>query len=134
MEIANICLISRHYIKNNPASGKNELNSSVYRVLGRVHLFQVSDAGIYCRSITELNTFNALHKITNSNHAIKFWIPPEDESVGAIIEIDGCRKKILLLFRSGNNNALSYNPDLYVPFVVDNSVLVTEQILYTLVR
>ena len=131
---ANTFLAGFQYIKNNPASGKNELNSSVYRVLGRVHLFQVSDAGIYCRSITELNTFNALHKITNSNHAIKFWIPPEDESVGAIIEIDGCRKKILLLFRSGNNNALSYNPDLYVPFVVDNSVLVTEQILYTLVR
>ena len=131
---ANTFLSGFQYIKNNAASGKNKSNSNVYRVLGRVHLFQVSDAGIYCRSMTELNTFNALHRITSSNNAIKFWIPPEDESVGAIIEIDGCRKKILLLFRSGNSNALSYNPDLYVPFVVDNSVTVTEKILYTLVR
>ena len=63
-----------------------------------IHLFQISDIGVYCRSITELNTFNALHRITKSNKAIKFWIPPEDESVGAIIEIDGYRKKYCFCF------------------------------------
>lgn len=82
----------------------------------------------------ELNTFNALHRITRSNHAIKFWIPPEDERVGAIIEVDGYCKKILLLFRSKNSETLSYNSDLYVPFVIDNSVSITEKKLYGLVR
>ena len=97
-------------------------------------MFQVSDIGVYCRSITELNTFNALHRITKMNNAVRFWIPPEDESVGAIIEIDGHRKKILLLFHSKSSEKLSYNPDLYVPCVVDSSVPITEKNLYALVR
>lgn len=111
---------------------KNKSNNNTYRVLGRIHLFQVSDAGVYCRSITELNIFNALHRIAKSNSAVKFWIPPEDEKVGAIIEIDGYRKKILLLFRSKSSEYLSYNPDLYVPLVVDNTTIITEKRLYQL--
>lgn len=125
---SNTFLAGFQYIK------KNKSNNNTYRVLGRVHLFQVSDIGVYCRSITELNTFNALHKIIKSNNAVRFWVPPEDESVGAIIEINGHRKKILLLFRSKSSEKLSYNPDLYVPFVVDSSVPITEKELYALVR
>lgn len=125
---SNTVLAGFQYIK------KNKSNNNIYRVLGRIHLFQVSDVGVYCRSITELNTFNALHRITKSNKAIKFWIPPEDESVGAIIEIEGYRKKILLLFRSKSSEKLSYNPDLYVPFVVDSSRPIIEKHLYTLVQ
>lgn len=125
---SNTFLAGFQYIK------KNKSNNNTYRVLGRVHLFQVSDIGVYCRSITELNTFNALHRITKSNNVVKFWIPPEDESVGAIIEIDGHRKKILLLFRSKSSEKLSYNPDLYVSFVVDSSVPIIEKELYALVR
>ena len=131
---SNTFLAGFQYIKSCKAHGKNGSGSNTYRVLGRVHLFQVSDAGVYCRSIMELNTFNALHRITRSNHAIKFWIPPEDERVGAIIEVDGYCKKILLLFRSKNSETLSYNSDLYVPFVIDNSVSITEKKLYGLVR
>ena len=125
---SNTFLAGFQYIK------KNKSNNNTYRVLGRVHLFQVSDIGVYCRSITELNTFNALHKIIKSNNAVRFWVPPEDESVGAIIEINGHRKKILLLFRSKSSEKLSYNPDLYVPFVVDSSVPIIEKELYALVR
>lgn len=125
---SNTFLAGFQYIK------KNKSNNNTYRVLGRVHLFQVSDIGVYCRSITELNTFNALHRITKRNNAVRFWVPPEDESVGAIIEINGHRKKILLLFRSKSSEKLSYNPDLYVPFVVDSSVPIIEKELYALVR
>ncbi len=131
---SNTFLAGFQYIRNCTVPWKNKSNNNTYRVLGRMHLFQVSDIGVYCRSITELNTFNALHRITKMNNAIKFWIPPEDESVGAIIEIDGHRKKILLLFRSKSSEKLSYNPDLYVPCVVDSSVPITEKNLYALVR
>ena len=130
---SNTVLAGFQYIRNSAVPRKNKSNNNIYRVLGRIHLFQISDVGVYCRSITELNTFNALHRIAKSNKAIKFWIPPEDESVGAIIEIDGYRKKILLLFRSKSSEKLSYNPDLYVPFVVDSSMPIIEKHLYTLV-
>ncbi|MDE6913706.1 MAG: hypothetical protein K2P35_08435 [Lachnospiraceae bacterium] len=125
---ANTVLAGFQYIK------KNKSNNNTYRVLGRIHLFQVSDVGVYCRSITELNVFNALHRITKKNSVVKFWIPPEDVSVGAIIEIDGYHKKILLLFRSKSSEKISYNPDLYVPLVVDSSTIITEQRLYQLMQ
>lgn len=125
---ANTIMAGFQYIK------KNKSNNNTYRVLGRIHLFQISDVGVYCRSITELSTFNALHRITKSDHAVKFWIPPEDESVGAVIEIDGYRKKILLLFRTKSSEKVSYNPDLYVPYVVDSATLITRQNLYALVQ
>lgn len=71
---------------------KNKANSA-YKVMGRVHLFQVSDIGLYCRTMTECNVFNELHRIVKEDDNIRFWIPPEDENVGAIIGIKGKEKK-----------------------------------------
>lgn len=77
---------------------KKRKGGHAYKVLGRVHLFRTSDIGLYCRSMMEVKAFNELHAIVKDDQNIKFWIPPEDENIGAIISINGFKKKILLLF------------------------------------
>jgi len=101
-----------------------------YKVLGRIHLFQVSDIGIYCRSMTEVAAFNSLQRIAEQNKNIRYWIPPEDPEVGAIVEVDGKDKKILVLFKSKKSEQVTYDSTMYVPFVVDSETLITEELLY----
>ena len=105
-----------------------------YRIIGRVHLFQVSDLGIYSRSLTEVKTFNCLQNISETNKDIKFWIPPEDESVGAIVEVVGKARKIIIYFRNKKDEVVTYDKDLYVPLVVDGNTEITEELLYELVK
>ncbi len=114
------------YLKRNKG-GRN------YKVMGRVHLFQVSDLGIYCRSMIEVETFNCLQKISKNNKDIRYWIPPEDESIGAIIEIIGRKKKILILFRNKKDECITYDRTMYEPLVVDSNTVITETYLYELV-
>lgn len=111
---------------------KKTNNDKPDRVMGRVHLFQVSDYGLYCRNMVEVNAFNKLHKIVNDNSNIRFWIPPEDENMGAIIEIKGKTKKILLIFHSKKSRYVSYDSSLYVPFIVDSNTEITPETLYKL--
>ena len=82
--------------------------------------------------MTEYSTFNTLHKITRNNNQIRFWVPPEDESVGGIIEVAGKEKKILLLFKSKKSEEISFNPDMYVPLIVDANNPITEQKIYSM--
>lgn len=105
-----------------------------YRILGRIHLFQISGTGIYSRSLVEMNTYNRLTEITRENPDIRFYIPPEDADIGAVIEIKGYSKKILLLFRLSRNEEFSYNTSLYVPVVVDDAGSVTGEMLYELLK
>lgn len=111
---------------------KRSRKSPVYRVLGRIHIFQVSNVGVYCRSLTEVDTFNSLYNIANEDRKIKFWIPPEDEDVGAIIQIERYKKKILLLFKSRKKKHIEVDTNLYEPFVVEEGVPLTKEILYSL--
>lgn len=111
---------------------KNKANSA-YKVMGRVHLFQVSDIGLYCRTMTECNVFNELHRIVKEDDNIRFWIPPEDENVGAIIGIKGKEKKILLIFKGKKSERVSYDPEIYVPLVVDNATVISKEMLYDIV-
>lgn len=111
---------------------KKTKHGRTYKVMGRIHLFQISDIGIYCRSMTELLTFNCLQTITEENSDIRYWIPPEDPSVGAIVAIRGMQKKILLLFRTGKDEPVTYDSSMYVPYVVDSNTNVTAEKLYDL--
>lgn len=105
-----------------------------YKVMGRIHMFQISSIGLYCRNMVEVNTFNDLQYITEKNTGIKYWIPPEDDSIGAIISIQGKIKKILVIFRRKKEERVVYDTSAYVPLVVDNNTNITEKLLYDLVE
>lgn len=111
--------------------GKGKSN---YRILGRVHLFQVSDIGIYSRNNVEQEVFSSLYTITKENSEIRFWIPPDDLSIGAIIEVKEFTKKILVLFRSKKDERVSYDASLYTPLVVDENTTITKDIIYSIIQ
>lgn len=112
----------------------NKAGTNTYKVMGRVHIFQTSDLGLYCRNMTEVYAFNSLHQIVRKNNEISFWIPPEDDNLGAIINIKGKKKKILLLFRAKKDERVSYDASLYIPFVIDSTTELTKDILYELLN
>lgn len=97
---------------------KSRGTSNTYRVLGRVHFFQVSDQGIYCRNEIEKDAFNKIAMLEKENPDIKIWFPADDPSVGAIINVKGKKKKILLLFKTKKNQVMSINYDLFEPIVI----------------
>lgn len=101
--------------------------SGSYRVLGRIHLFEVSDLGLYCNGMVEQEAFNALHKIAQASKDIKFWIPPEDASIGAFVQIRGYDKKLILLFRGAKTQRVAFDPEAYVPLLVEEGTQLTEE-------
>lgn len=105
---------------------------NTYRVLGRIHLFQVSNLGIYCRNILEENTYNQITEITKANNQIKFWIPPEDEEIGGIIQVEGKAKKILLLFKGKQNERVTYDGALYIPWIIGTNSCISTAAIYEL--
>lgn len=108
--------------------------SGSYRVMGRIHLFETSDMGLYCNNSIEQDAFNMLHNITKDSKDIKFWITPEDASIGAFIEIKGCDKKIILIFREDKTQRIAFDPTLYVPLVVEDGNLLTEEFLREMIH
>lgn len=98
-----------------------------YRVLGRVHLFQISNVGIYCRSLIEKETYDILSQIARERNDMKFWIPADDESIGAIINIADKTKKIILLFRNKSDERVIFDENVYVPLVVGTSDPLTRE-------
>lgn len=113
---------------------KRNLSGKSYKVMGRIHLFRTSDIGLYCRNTSEINAFNQLQRISEENKSIKYWIPPEDENIGAIVQIGENSKKILLLFRSKKDEHIVYDKTMYVPFVIDGSVPITASNLMSLIH
>jgi len=103
--------------------------SGSYRVLGRIHLFEVSDLGLYCNGMVEQETFNALHKISQESKDIKFWVPPEDASIGGFVQIRGYDKKLILLFREAKTQRVSFDPEAYVPLLIEEGMQLTEELL-----
>lgn len=98
-----------------------------YRVLGRVHLFQISNVGIYCRSLFEKEIYDILSQIVLERNNIKFWIPADDEGIGAIIDVAGKSKKILLLFRNKSDERVVFDENMYEPLVVGASDPLTKE-------
>lgn len=115
------------YLKKNRSGGS-------YKVMGRVHMFQTSDLGVYCRSMSEVNSFNALQKICQDNENIRYWIPPEDSNIGAIIEVQGAKRKVLVLFRTKKDERFSYDSSMYVPLVVGTNTVISEEQILELVN
>ena len=97
---------------------KKSRAGNVYRVLGRVHFFQVSDCGIYCRNEVEKEVFNEVEMLLKENPDIKMWFPADDPTVGAIINVKGKKKKILLIFKTNKNQVLQINQELFKPIIV----------------
>ena len=105
-----------------------------YKVLGRVHLFQISNLGIYCRSLVEKETFDSISRIVKEDNNLKFWIPADDESVGGIIQVKNKKKKLLLLFRTNKDERISFNATMYEPVVVGEENPITKERLYQLIE
>lgn len=105
-----------------------------YKVLGRVHLFQISSKGIYCRNIVEKETYDTICTITDEDKNIQFWIPPDDESIGGIIQIKNKKKKILLLFRTSKDERISFNETLYEPLIIGQDEAITKQNIYNIIK
>lgn len=101
---------------------KKSRGGFTYKVLGRVHLFQTTNKGIYCQSLIEKNKFETLDEIVAENSNIKYWIPADDESIGGIIKVYGKRRKILLLFSKKTDELVKYDESMYVALVVSKDM------------
>lgn len=113
---------------------KKSRNGSSYRVLGRVHLFQTSKVGIYCRNLNEKEAFDSLYDFCEKNKDVKFWIPPEDDSIGGILQVENKKKKFLLLFKGKKSEFLSYDTSMYDPIVIGLDTPLTEEILCNIIE
>lgn len=102
-----------------------------YRVLGRIHFFRSSSIGLYCRSLSEENTFNVIHQINDER--VSLLIPPEDPSIGGIITIKDKKKKILILFRTGVDERIEFDANEYVPMILGSDSEITEEDIYKLI-
>lgn len=105
-----------------------------YKILGRVHLFQTSSIGIYCKNLLEKETYDTLYKIIDQDKNLKFWIPPDDDSIGGIIQIENKKKNILLLFRSKKQERISFDSSIYEPLVVGINEPIIKENLYELIE
>lgn len=80
---------------------------SSYRVIGRLHLFLVSEHGLYCRSLAEQQSYNVIldYIRIKGRGRINFIVPIEDEPIAGVFEIKGIQKKgILRNFIEEENN------------------------------
>lgn len=109
---------------------KKSKSKSKYRVLGRIHLFQVSTQGLYCNNQIEKETFDSIHKFCKQDKNIEFWIPPEEDSIGGVINVKNKVKKILVLFRTSKDERISYDSSVYEPLIVGSNEPLTQNSLY----
>lgn len=96
-----------------------------YRIIGRLHIFQVSSNGIYSRTLAEQGIYNALEDIVSKNRDIWYMIPPEDPNVAAIVYVEGQPKSLVLAVRSKADQVISYDTEQYVLGVADNPDMIT---------
>lgn len=111
---------------------KKGKNKKPYRVLGRIHFFQTSNTGIYCRNTSEQSIYNRLYEIAAAHPEISFWIPPDDSTISAVVNIADYKKKILILFRPKKDTFITYDLSQYVSFIADNEYALTIENLYNL--
>jgi hypothetical protein len=113
---------------------KTGKNKTKYRVLGRIHLFDISNIGLYCRSNTERDAFNTLNNICKEDPDIKYWIPADDETIGAIISVKGKQKKLLIVFKSKKTGRVSFDSSCYVPFLVEDGLCIDKEYIKSLLE
>lgn len=103
-----------------------------YKVIGRMHLFQVSDHGLFCNSVYEQNAYNTIINYikSHSTEKLRFYIPAEDESNNGILEVPGSKKKGLIIFPSPKGGKeISVDRILYEPLLLNPNLDLTEDIL-----
>lgn len=68
---------------------------STYRVIGRLHLFLISDHGLYCRSLPEQQAYNIILNYIRlkGKGRISFIISNEEDNVAGVFEIKGSHTK-----------------------------------------
>lgn len=81
-------------------SRKNPENE--YTAVGRLHLFMVSEHGIYCGSMEERETLNWVAEFFRMfrKEPPLFYTPPEDKAVAGVFEKEGYKRGILLCEKS----------------------------------
>lgn len=105
-----------------------------YRVLGRIHLFQASEIGLYCRNEAERTAFNDITRIVKSDKSIRFLELPEEEGISGIVEIEGFKKKILLVSKRKKNERICISLSDYIPYVIDKETVITKDELYRIIE
>lgn len=113
---------------------KKSRSGSAYKVLGRVHLFQASKVGIYCRNLNEKETFDFIYGFCNKNKEVKFWIPPEEDSIGGMLQVENKEKKYLFLFKGKKSECISYDTNMYEPIVIGLDDPLTEERLCNIIE
>lgn len=63
----------------------------------------------------------ALDEIKKAHSDINYWIPTEDDIVGAIISKAGESKKLLLFFKSSKVMPVYMDMSLYTPILIKNA-------------
>ena len=76
---------------------KSKLNT-FYKVVGRMHLFQVNKYGIYCRTNSEIAWYNTLIDFVNMSKGVALTLPPDETIISGVLEADDVEKKALLIF------------------------------------
>lgn len=112
-------------------------NGNHYKVIGRLHLFQVSDNGIYCSSMFEQDCYNKIIQFVKKHNKenICFSIPAEDEVINGIFEIKGFPKKGVIIFASSKaSKKFTIEHSLFIPLLVDANKTLTEDSLCELVK
>ena len=76
---------------------KSKLNT-FYKVVGRMHLFQVNKYGIYCRTNSEIAWYNTLIDFVNMSKGVTLTLPPDETIISGVLEANDVEKKALLIF------------------------------------
>jgi hypothetical protein len=108
-----------------------------YKVVGRMHLFQISEQGLYCNSLYEQSCYNRIIDFVKNyrNEKIRFYIPADDDSITGIIEIEGYSKKgIILIPTSKESKTYSVDNNLYIPLILDPDIIINNTNLDNLIR
>lgn len=111
-------------------------SGSNYKVVGRFHMFQVSDHGLYCNSLLEQNCYNVIINYIkrNKHDKLRFYIPADDETVTGILEVEGAIKKGLFIFPSNKSSIqISIDKESFVPFPIMPDKILSEDDLTTFI-
>lgn len=108
-----------------------------YKVIGRMHLFQVSDHGIYCSSVQEMQNYNSIINYIrrHKDEKIRFYIPAEEEIINGIFEVEGCHKKGIVLMAS-TKKSKEYVMEIktYLPLLIAPGMELTDDIIHKFIE
>lgn len=112
--------------ENTMAAGFQYLKKSKkgrdYKVVGRLHLFLVSNNGIYSHTIQEANTYDTILKALWNRKDIRLLLPTDDELITGIFEKSGTlRKGAIILPTKSQTELLELDEEQYEVLILDNN-------------